>query len=106
MLLQTTSDSSEYTITDTTSNKIITTGRVNVLKWVSNTTSWYGKKRGTWWLKNINENDDLWKSSGKNIIPTALVVLQAGLRNGKRQFVAMETITMADALLRHNLPDL
>ena len=99
VLLQTTSDSSEYTITDTTSNKIITTGRVNVLKWVSNTTSWYGKKRGTWWLKNINENDDLWKSSGKNIIPTALVMLQAGLRNGKRQFVAMETITMADTLV-------
>ena len=88
-----------YTVTNQTTSAVVATGRVEVFKWVGATTSWYGKKRGTWWLNNIDANPTLWEVPGPGVIPTALVMLQAGLRNGKRTFVAMETITMADPLV-------
>jgi len=112
VVLRTTTDSStEYTVTQitpptpksttatTSTPTVVASGRVNVFKWVGMTTSWYGRKRGTWWLNNVDVKEDLWIPPGPSAVPTAMVMLQAGLRKGKREFVAMENITMADSLV-------
>jgi hypothetical protein len=97
-ILRTVDTDTSYTVTNQTTSAVVATGRVDVLKWVATSTSWYGRKRGTWWLKNIDANEELWKPT-QSIVPTALVKLQAGLRSGKRKFVAMKNITMADPLV-------
>ena len=109
----TTTASSSFTViasptnpATTTTAKTVALGRVAVLQWVARGTSWYGRKKGTWWLHRLDVDEHLWMTyPHPGVVPTSLVTLQSGFRRRKkdgiytRDFVAMDHLTMVDPLL-------
>ena len=98
-------DVDEYSVVRASTSTKVASGRVEVMQWAAMTTKMYGRKRGTWWLKEFDAKESkCWSlkhsspAARTQSLPPGVLLLQEGLRNKKRQFVAMECFTMADVL--------
>ena len=108
---------SAYSVVNASTGIEVASGRVQVRQWAAQATAMYGKKRGSWWLNQFDSKEaKCWslqasaavvaamspaaENEGAAVLglPPGILLLQQGLRNNKRQFVAMEIFTMADVL--------